>query len=237
MLLFSNAGLYAFVLGAKRGKRGYIWLASVLFGLAMLNKLFGALPLAGCFLYLLYAWVRERRGFREVLREGLALGVPALLLVGGVAVVFMRITPYFLTAVFEHHVMQEAELSRWQAIVKALEMYRIYVMSQPVAMGLVALGGIAVLRRGKALETLALWQMPTALVFLTFTRTLMLRHMTYLSPAMTTLAAVALWSLLCGDWRVWEPGAGLGGQGGPALGLGCSNPGRKPGGRVPLGCG
>ena len=83
MLFFGVAGLYAFVLGEKRGKRGYSWLASVLFGLAMLNKLFGALPLAGCYLYLLYAWVRERRTLREVLGEGLALGVPALLLVGG----------------------------------------------------------------------------------------------------------------------------------------------------------
>ena len=208
MLLLDIAGLYAFVLGEKRRQRGYVWLASVLFGLAILNKLFGFLPLAGCYLYLLYAWLRERRPLREVWSQAWALGTPALLLVGAVAAVFTRITPYFFTAVFEHHVLQGANLTHWQAIVKALRFYREQMVGQPAMLGLAAIGAAWVLRRGRAIETLALWQAPTVLVFLALTRSLLPRHLTYLVPATTTLAATALWPLLRGCWRIWEPAAG-----------------------------
>ena len=216
MLLFIVAGLYAFVLGEKRGRRGYVWLASVLFGLAILNKLFGFLPLVGCILYLLYAWLRERRPFREVLGEGLALGVPALLLVGGAAVVFMRITPYFFTAVFEHHTMQGAALSRWQTILKGLRFYQSYIVGQPIAAGLAVLGAMAVLRhssvarRGQAIETLVFWQVPTVLAFLGLTRPLLSHHLAYLVPAVATLSAISLWLLLRGHWRIWETEATVG---------------------------
>ena len=65
-------GIYLFLLGEKRG-RPLTGLAGAC-GLAILGQLFGALPLAGCYLYLLYAWQRERpwRGYSA----GLALGRP-----------------------------------------------------------------------------------------------------------------------------------------------------------------
>ncbi len=210
MLLFDIAGLYAFVLGEKRGRKGSIWLASLLFGLAVLSKLFGALPLAGCFFYLLYAWWRERRPFKEVWSEGLALGIPAVVLVGTVALIFTGITPYFFIAVFEHHVLQGANLSHWQTIVKTLRFYQGQIVGQPVVLGLAVVGAISGMRREKAITALMLWQLPTALVFLALTRSLLPRHLTYLAPAVTTLAGVALWPLLRGHWRIWDPRAAEG---------------------------
>ena len=216
MLLFSLAGLYTFVWGERRGQGWTIGLASVFFGLAILSKLFGFLPLAGCMLYLLYAWRREGRPFQEVLCEGLVLGIPAVLVVVVVAAIFGRVAPYFITAVIEHHVMQGANLSHWEAIVKALLLYQSYVVGQPVVVGLAVLGVMAVLRRslvlqrGKAIQTLALWQVPTVLAFMLLTRPLMLRHLAYLAPAITTLVALALWRLLQGCWQMWKPDVGIG---------------------------
>ena len=158
---------------------------------------------------------------REVLGEGLALGVPALLLVGGVAVVFMRLTPYFLTAVFEHHVLQEAGSQplgrRLQGPALLPELY----CGPAGGGGAGGVGGaLRVARRGKALETLPLWQFPTALVFLVLTRPVFLRHLTYLAPAMMALAALPLWSLLRGQWQVWRPAeGGMGRDSTPTVGL------------------
>ena len=150
----------------QRKRLGYIGLASVFFGLSILSKLFGALPLGGCFLYLLYAYRREGRSARSVLREGLALGLPALILVGAMAVLFTYLTPYFFTAVFEHHTMQGATLAAAERLRKGIDYYRAYIQSQPFAIGLAVFGAWLALRRDRALPSLLVCQAPTALLFL-----------------------------------------------------------------------
>jgi len=204
MLLFDLAGLYFLVIGERRGRLGYLALSGACFGAAILSKLFGFLPLAGSFLYLLYAWWRERRPWRRVWNQALALGLPALILAGGVALVFQILSPYFLTAVLEHHLMQGEQLSMLQRFTKAMSFYWQYIESEPLAIVLAAVGAGWLLgpgqrtagRRMSALETLLIWQLPTALSFVVLSRQLMPRHLTYLAPALTTLAAVALSRLL-----------------------------------------
>jgi len=203
MLLFDLAGVYAFVLGEKRRRLAYTGLASVLFGLAIVSKLFGFLPLAGCFAYLLYAWWRERRPFRLVLQQSLALGIPALLLVGTVAAVFMHITPYFFTAVFEHHTMQDAQLTKMQCVIKALRLYGDYAVDHPLAVALMALGALSLLRQREALPALFVWQVPTVLSFTLLSRSLAAQHLTYLAPTIATLVVAALLPLLQRGWRLW----------------------------------
>ncbi len=202
MLAPALAGIYLFLLGEKRGRPLYTGLAGACFGLAVLGKLFGALPLAGCYLYLLYAWQRERRPWRQVLCQGLALGLPVLLVAGTVALVFSLAAPYFVSAVFRHHTMQGAELGLLQRAAKALRFYWDYIAVQPLAVALAAAGAFLLLRRGKALASLPLWQAPTALVFLLLSRELFVRHLTYLAPVVATLAAVALLSLW--RWAAWR---------------------------------
>lgn len=211
MVLFELAGLYVFVLGESRKRTWLFGLAGILFGLAILTKLFGVLPLLGCYLFLLYAWLRERRPFKEVLREGLALGLPALVLVTIVAGILAMMTPYFFTAVFEHHMMQGTQLSALQTISKGLRFYWGNIVSQPVVLVLALWGGIAVFwpRRPvpPVLWSLLLWQLPTALAFLVISRSLHARYLSYLAPAITTLAAVASLPLLRGEWRLWRVAA------------------------------
>ncbi len=201
MLLLDLAGVYCLVLAEKRGRLRYLWLGSVFFGLAAVTKLFGLLPLAGCYLYLAYAWWRERRPLKPVLQEGLALGLPALLLMGAVGVLFTGVSPYFLTAVFEHHTMQGAGMDAGERIVKALSFFREYFLLHP-ALVLLAAWGTASLRHEKAPRWLLAWQLPTALFFFVISRSLLYRHLTYLAPATATLAALALVALVSGQWRL-----------------------------------
>jgi 4-amino-4-deoxy-L-arabinose transferase-like glycosyltransferase len=192
MLAFQTAGLYAFVLGEKRRRRVYTALAGALFGLSALSKLFGLLPLAGCFLYLLYAWRREARSSKQALQEGLALGAPALLVVGVAAVAFTHISPYFPTAVLGHHTMQGAGMPFGERVGKAASLYWSYAASQPVALILAVVGAWLTLRQRQALSSWPAWSAPTGLAFVVLSRDLQLRHLAYLAPALATLVAVAV---------------------------------------------
>ncbi len=196
MVFLELGGIYAFVLGEKRGRLGLTALAGALFGLATLAKLFGVLPLAGCSLYLLYAGWHERRPLQQTLRKGLALGAPAALLAGTVALLFARIAPYFYTAVFEHHTMQGAGMPLAERARKALVLYREYISDQWLMVALAALGAGLLLWKDRGLRTLFAWQVPTALGFMLLSRDLAQRHLIYLAPALATFAAVSLVGLL-----------------------------------------
>ncbi len=213
MLLFQLSALYVFVLGEKRGQCRYLMLAGVLFAAAILSKGFGLLPLAGCYLYLLYAWRRERRRFGEVFREALALGLPVLVIVGTVTAVFMSITPYFLTAVIGHHLMQGAQLTLLQRVIKALFFFRDSTVGQVGVVLLLSLGAIAtiwprVASRSNSLRSLPVWQLPTVLSFMWLSRPLYPRHLVYLVPSVTTLVGGALLLLFKGEQSLWRPWGG-----------------------------
>ncbi|MGQ9683502.1 MAG: ArnT family glycosyltransferase [Anaerolineae bacterium] len=201
MLLLNLAGLYCLLQSERRGRPHYLWLAGLFFGVAITFKLFALLALAGCYLYLLYAGWRERRPLSAMLRHGVALGLPAALVVGVVAAVFYRITPYFIVAVLEHHTMQGAGLTLLERLGKGLRFFREYAWYQPVLVLLFGWGAFS-LRRQKPLATVLAWQVPTVLSFFVLSRSLMTRHLTYLEPTFATLMALALMGLLQGRWRL-----------------------------------
>ncbi|MHB0859412.1 MAG: ArnT family glycosyltransferase [Anaerolineae bacterium] len=196
MLLFSLAGLYAAVRAERPAHLLWWSLAGICFALAILCKLFGFLPLGGCFLYLLGAWRIGKRPFRTVLGQGLALGLPVLFTVGAVALVFDRLEPYFFTAVFEHHAMQGDQLTLWGQLGKAGLFYLDFMRSRPLATVLAALGAYLLVRRKEGGSLLLVCQLPTVLAFIPLSRSLMPRHLTYLAPVLVTLAAYALVQLL-----------------------------------------
>ena len=200
MLLWALVGVLLFFLSEKRGQRLLAALAGVAFALAILHKLFAALPLAGCFLYLLYAWRRERRPWRQVLRQGVALGLPALAIVGATVAFFSFLTPRFWPAIFEHHTMQGAGMALLARTRKALALYRDYFLAQPLMIVLAAVGACLALRQRRALSSFWVWQVPTVLAFCLFSRSLMPRHLTYLAPAIVTLAAWPLLRLIRKGW-------------------------------------
>jgi 4-amino-4-deoxy-L-arabinose transferase-like glycosyltransferase len=190
MLLFSAAATYAFLATYPRRSRWGSLLAGALLGLAMLCKLFAALPAAGFALFLLYEWFRTRDRSRLDDIAALSLGFCAT--VGTVFLVFQSLEPYFLTAVLGHHAMQGAELGPLSVVTKALGFYWGYFKSNPVFI-MLALLGAAKSRIGKTrLSTFLVWQLPTVAAFLLLSRDLQDRHLVYLVPVLSSLAASAL---------------------------------------------
>jgi 4-amino-4-deoxy-L-arabinose transferase-like glycosyltransferase len=190
MLLFTTAATYVFLASYPRRRRWGILLAGGLFGLAMLCKLFGALPAAGCGLFLLYMWFRTRDSGRVGDIVALSAGFAAT--AGTVFVVFQSLEPYFLTAVLGHHAMQGAELTPLQVVLNGLQFYWGYVRGNAVFLVLTFVGIARSLRGQPEARSYPVWQIPTAAAFLILSRDLQDRHLVYLVPVLAPLAALAL---------------------------------------------
>lgn len=210
MLLWTTAGTYVFCLaypGLRRGgsggvddandetgSLGRLALAGLCFGLAILCKLFGVLPLAGCLLWLLLE-IRRGRPWRRVLLECLVLGLAASLLVGAVMAYFATLSPQLEEAVLGHHLMQKSAGTRWGAFIKSLWFYFEFVdidqggllLAAALTMGLAAWTG-----RDRRLLLFGC-QMATMFGFLLLSRDLFTRHLMVVLPALLTLAAA--WAL------------------------------------------
>jgi hypothetical protein len=213
MLFWDALGLYLFV-RATTGSRPYshyrwgLAASGVAFALATLANLFGSLPLLGCFLLLASRAWRERRWGQEV-RKVLWMGVPFALLGGATAGFFLPLAPNFLNAVLGHHLRQGRQLTHWQVVLKGLKLYWIHCRAQPVLMFLALVGIIRSLRARSHLASTFVWQLPTALAFLFVSRDLQARHLVYLVPSLTALAAIGLdpiWGSHHHGWRalVWR---------------------------------
>ena len=190
MLLFGAMAMYAFVLSRQQNRRWGLLFSGALFGLAMLCKLFGALPFAGCVLFLLYEWLRSRD--RGIMTEIVVFTTGFVAIVGTIFVAFQWACPYFLTAVLGHHAMQGAELTPWQVFIKSVSFYWSYFRGNPWFL-LLSIPAMTRSLRDKAHpSTFPLWQIPTAAVFLFLSRGLQDRHLVYLVPALSILAACSL---------------------------------------------
>ncbi|MGM0401990.1 MAG: ArnT family glycosyltransferase, partial [Chloroflexota bacterium] len=187
MLFWGILGVYFFVLGYPKRKRRLLILSGMAFGLSMMSKLFGALTVAGVGLFLLADGLRTEK-WHAILTTGLYIGLPFLIIVGGITGLFSVLTPNFLDAVLGHHLRQGSGTPLVQTVKKGLQLYWEYISVQPVY-ALLSLVGIFVTARDKdRLGNLFIWQVPTALSFLSITRGLQGRHFTYLIPSFAALA-------------------------------------------------
>jgi hypothetical protein len=197
MLLFTTAGMYALVRAyPERRWRGAL-VSGGLFGLAMLCKLFAALPYGGCVLFLLYDWWRTRD--ERVVEQLLAIVAGFVAVAGTVFMAFQVATPYFLTAVLGHHAMQGAELSRAAVAAKALRFFGDYLRGNPLFLVLAVVGAVRSFRQQSTLRRFFLWQLPTLAAFVVLSRELQDRHLVYLVPALAALSALALERLLAAE--------------------------------------
>jgi hypothetical protein len=210
MLFWAAVGLYLFVRGYPALPRAttpptgaarpgtLLALAGAALGLAMMSKLFGALPLAGIGLFLLAEGVATR-DWRHLWRTGLTVGLPFAAVVAAILGTFMALTPETLGAVLGHHLRQGQGMPILQVIAKAFGLYGDTVRHQPVYVALALGGALLSVRRGERVARVYAWQLPTALAFVLLTRDLQPRHLTYLVPAQAALAGLAvdrLWAAL-----------------------------------------
>ena len=194
MLLFATAGMYALARAYPERRWRAALVSGALFGLAVLCKLFAALPYGGCMLFLLYDWWRTRDD--RVVEQLLAMVAGFVTIAGTVFVTFQVATPYFLTAVLGHHAMQGAELTRAAVAAKGLRFFWDYLRGNPLFLVLALAGAWRALRQRSRLMTFFLWQLPTAVALVALSRELQDRHLVYLVPSLAALAAFALQTLL-----------------------------------------
>lgn len=181
-----------------RGEGLLLALSGAALGLAMMSKLFGALPLAGVGLFLLAEFLTTR-DWRDAARIGLTVGLPFVAIVAVILGTFVALTPETLGAVLGHHLRQGQGMPATQVIAKALGLYWDYVRHQPAYVALGLGGALLTLRGERGVARVYAWQLPTALAFLVLTRDLQARHLTYLVPALAALGGLAadrLWAAL-----------------------------------------
>jgi len=198
MLFWAALGLYLFVRGYPERRRWLLALSAVAMGLAMMSKLFGALPMAGIGLFLLVEWWTSR-DWRDTVRTGLTVAVPFTLVVMAIGGTFSVLAPDFIAAVLGHHLRQGRGTPAPEVVGKALVLYRDYALAQPAYIALAAWGAAVSLNGRRGLRGVFVWQLPTALAFMALTRDLQARHLAYLVPALGALGGIALdrlWSAL-----------------------------------------
>lgn len=187
MLFWGMLGVYLFVLAYPEKKRHLLILSGTALGLSTMGKLFGALTMAGVGFFLLAEGLRTKN-WRTILTTGLYIGLPFLIIVGGITGLFSILTPNFLDAVLGHHLKQGSGTPLPQVIKKGLQLYWDYISTQLIYVLLVLLGTFAIVRDEKHPGYLFICQVPTALSFLFISRGLQGRHFTYLVPSLAALA-------------------------------------------------
>jgi len=194
MLFFGTLGACIFLRAHSRRQRLGLLLSGVVLGLGTLCKLFGALPAAGCAMFILCKSrsAHEKRWIGDLL----VMTVGFVAVVGGVFVAFQLKYPVFLNALFRLHIQQGAELSVVQVVAKGFKFYWDYFRGNPAFVALAMLGvALAACTRASAAAWFAC-QIPTAAAFLLLSRSLQDRHLVYLVPALCALAALAVERLL-----------------------------------------
>lgn len=215
-MFFDSVAVYVFLRAHQdlpdQPVRRYLWFAAagVLFGLAMLSKLFGVLPLGAVGLFLLYLAVRGKISWRRFGGDVLALGLPFVGVVAGVMVVFYLVTPNVLDAVLLHHLRQGSSLSRLEVARKGLAFFAWYFQSYTALLLFAIPAAWLVLRRRRDPESLFVWFLPPALIFLFLSRELWTRHLLYLAPALAVLLVIGLEHLLDWEGRAYLPWAIIG---------------------------
>lgn len=209
MLAFAALGLYLFARAAfpRPGQidppdRRWLVAAGLAFGLATLSKLFGPFALAGCLAWLLVDGWRRGRAWRAILLDGLAAGLPCVLVVGAGLGLFAYIAGADLVyaAVIGHHTRQGAGTPAIQVLSSGLAFFGAFLRQNNNAL-LVCVALAVAATAWPARDRRALlfgWQLPTALIFLLLSREKYPRHLVYLMPALATLFALGLQGLLDG---------------------------------------
>lgn len=218
MLLWGIVGLQALVAAAEREgpeRRRFLIVAGGCFGLSANFKLFGALYMGGAGLYLLVEAWRGRRGWRSLLSDLLALGIPFGLLLLITAGLFIALTPNFLERTVGHHLHQGSELGLIGTLRKNVRFFDEYAHNQPLVLLLAALGlALAIRLRRPGAWALAC-QVPTMAVFMGLSRPLGDRHVVYVFPVLALMWALALFEgwhrlrALRGRWRIAAWGGGI----------------------------
>jgi hypothetical protein len=190
MLFLTVAATYFFVrafVGPSQ-TRLYLLVAGALLGLASAVKLFGLFVWTGFVLYLIVRFWTGQSSARNTLVYLLTLTL-ATVITGGVwyLLYFYFLSPQLLSGVIGSH-LRQGRPGLLLNLIKPLVLYSSLV-SRQFALLLIIPAVDLLRRRNNSPGTIILWQLPTALIFFLWTRSLYPRHLLYLIPALAMLIA------------------------------------------------
>ena len=194
MLAWEMAGLGAALLAAK-ANRPVLWaLAGLCYGMAILWKLFGALPVVGLAFYFLELLWRNRTKWTKILVAGLCFALPFLLVSLGVSALLYGKLGFYYLEPFQQHVGLGGETGFLARLAKTVATYVYFFVVNAIFLFILPLWCLNSPHRwrDRAEVRLLLWQLPSPIVFLTMTRPIYPRYLLYLTPV---LAIVLGWQL------------------------------------------
>lgn len=206
MLAFSVMGVYLFVLAQMRLQRRFLVLSGLAYGIAVLCKLFGILPLGGCVLFLGFQWLAGRISFHRLLMDGGALLVPFVLLSVGGMLAFYPPGSVYYHAVLGQHWQLGQQMGLLYRLQKGLVFLAAFLVQNAAFLFALPLLHRLIGSRRPGESVLA-WQVPTGLAYLALSRPLYERYWLYLVPVLSLVVGHLIDRLL--GWirsRVGERG-------------------------------
>jgi hypothetical protein len=183
-------GLYLFVISQKKDSARLLVAAGIVFGVATLFKLFAALVLGGCIVYLAISGYQKGKSLGRIAFEGLSLLGPFATVFGLTAgFIAFRISAFF-DCVIGVNLAQGQDLTKMEILIKGIAFLIQYLLIYPV----VLLALPAALRgfRGRSGLGILSWQLPMAVALLVLSRDLFPRLLLFLVPSIVILVAASL---------------------------------------------
>ncbi len=191
MFAWEMVGLAAILLATHKQNRQWWAAAGAAYGMAVLFKPFGVLPLVGLVLFFLHEFWQRRGAWQAVLQDGLTFAGLFLLVGAGGSLWLYGRTGFYYLEIFNQHAGLIEEINLLSRLGIMLRYYGSLFLVNGV---LVFLLPLALLNRknGGPLATptrLLLWQLTVPFVFILFPRPFFLRYYIFLIPALAIMLA------------------------------------------------
>lgn len=190
-VFLATMGLYLFVRGQRREKKGWLLGSGAVLAAATLYKPLAILVLGGCALFLVATWVREPQGRMTTTSMAITLVCPYVVLLSVAISIFVLRFPGFTDGVFRFHLVNGHNSEALRAPLRGIVFLAAYWVAFAPFL-IITLPGVL---RGWTQDhgtAIVSWQVPTALAFLVLSRDLFPRLLLYLVPSLSILFASAL---------------------------------------------
>jgi 4-amino-4-deoxy-L-arabinose transferase-like glycosyltransferase len=185
------AGLGAVLLAVHSRERKYWAVAGILYGVALLWKLFAVFPIFGLVLYFAHNFWRNRQQRSPIFKDGFTFAVFFSLIGLGITLVLYFLMDFYYLEAFDNHLNSGLPTTFQYRASLAFQFYLFFILLNGVFVFIVPLWLLNKPKgwRKNELVHLLLWQLVSPAIFLAITRPIHLRYLLYLVPIFAILLA------------------------------------------------
>ena len=184
-------GLSAVLLAVAR-KRPFWWsIAGLCYGIAVLWKLFGLLPVLGLVFYFLWWLWRERADWKPIIQAGIPFSIPFLLISLGGSFLLYNSTGFYYAEAFSYHAGMEAGINFFMRLGRNMLVFLLFFWPGLIYLFILPLWFINRHQpwHWPQIRQVLLAQLATLVVFAFVSRPLHIRYFLYLVPVLALLLA------------------------------------------------